>query len=73
MTLANNYTDLNGTMTKHTYAYHPIKDNWLSDCHNQPILEDGELIFLNPETEKAWARCRRCGYYSNFSNENFQW
>ena len=71
--IANYFTDLDGTMTKYTYAYHPIKDNWLSDCHKQPVMENTDLIFINPDTEKGWACCRRCGHYSDFSNENFQW
>ena len=72
-TVIHYYTDINGSMQKYYYPYHPVLDNWLSDCHSQPILDTAELVFLDTEREKAWARCRRCGNYTNFSNERFTW
>ena len=67
------YTEIDGAMQKYYYPYHPGLDNWLSDCHSQPILELTDMVFLDTEREKAWAICRRCGKYANFSNERFTW
>ena len=72
-TTVNYYTDIDGEIQKYSYEYHPVKDNWLSDCHSQPILEQDEWVFLDALTSKAYARCRRCGHFTNFTNEQFQW
>lgn len=73
MAQTNYYADVDGTLVKYSYTYHPIKDNWLSDCHAQPILDTAEMVFLDIKVKKAWARCRRCGNYVHFSNERFTW
>ena len=73
MTSVNYYTDIDGVMQKYSYDYHPDMDRWLSECHNQPILAIDELVFLDAERGKAFARCRRCGHYTDFFNKQFRW
>ena len=46
----------------------PFNPFWRSICHNQPVMDNSYLIFIDEEVDKAYGLCRLCGNTSELQN-----